>query len=142
MKIRKDAPKTASGGRRSLTRYEITNLLFFLTIIVALGVLVTFVFRYYGTRNQEIPDELVDDSEAVDIELKAGQMSVHDGQLFHASNPNRSTRRRCGLTVRYIPPHVKQAELNSYKQKWQPILLRGEDRFGHFPKTEKPFPLL
>ncbi|MDP6040460.1 MAG: phytanoyl-CoA dioxygenase family protein, partial [Candidatus Latescibacteria bacterium] len=40
--------------------------------------------------NQEIPDEYVDDSQAVDIVLKAGQMSVHDGQLFHASNPNRS----------------------------------------------------
>lgn len=91
--------------------------------------------------NQEIPDELVDDRSAVDVILKAGQMSVHDGQLFHASNPNRSTRRRCALTVRYIPPHTKQVNLNSIKQAWQPILLRGEDRFGHFEKTEKPFPL-
>lgn len=91
--------------------------------------------------NQEIPDEYVDDSEAVDVILKAGQMSVHDGQLFHASNPNRSNRRRCALTVRYIPPHVKQTNLNSHKQAWQPIVLRGEDRFGHFEKTEPPFPL-
>jgi hypothetical protein len=42
-------------GRRSLKKYEITNLLFFLGIIAALAVLVTFVFRYYGTRNQ-LPD--------------------------------------------------------------------------------------
>ena len=91
--------------------------------------------------NQEIPDELVDDRFAVDVILRAGQMSVHDGQLFHASNPNRSNRRRCALTVRYIPPHVKQAALNSHKQSWQPIVLRGEDRFGHFPETGKPFPL-
>ncbi len=91
--------------------------------------------------NQEIPDEYVDDSAAVDIALKAGQMSVHNGQLFHASNPNRSTRRRCGLTVRFIPPDVKQTNLNSHKQIWQPILLRGKDRFGHFPKAEMPFPL-
>lgn len=91
--------------------------------------------------NQEIPDALVDDSQAVDVILKAGQMSVHDGQLFHSSNPNRSNRRRCALTVRYIPPHVKQAVLNSHKQAWQPIVLRGEDRFGHFEKTEAPFPL-
>jgi hypothetical protein len=40
-------------GRRSLKKYEITNLLFFLGLIVALGVLVAFVFRYYGTRNNE-----------------------------------------------------------------------------------------
>jgi len=58
--IPKDAPKGASkgaahGGRRSLKRYEITNLLFFLTIIVVLGILVSFVFRYYGTRNEVVP---------------------------------------------------------------------------------------
>ncbi len=91
--------------------------------------------------NQEIPNEYVDNSKAVDLELKAGQMSIHDGHLYHASNPNRSNRRRCGLTVRYIPPHVKQTVLNSQKQAWQPIVLRGEDRYGHFSKTDMPFPL-
>jgi hypothetical protein len=35
--------------RRSLKKYELTNLLFFLGLIIALGVLVSFVFRYYGT---------------------------------------------------------------------------------------------
>ena len=50
-------PKGASkGGRRSLKRYEITNLLFFLTIIVALGVLVSFVFHHYGTRYEKTPE--------------------------------------------------------------------------------------
>jgi len=44
-------------GRRSLKKYEITNLLFFLAIVVALGVMVTFVFRYYGTRDQKPADE-------------------------------------------------------------------------------------
>jgi hypothetical protein len=46
-----------SGTRRSLKKYEITNLLFFLTLIVALGVLVVFVFRFYGTRNQQVAEE-------------------------------------------------------------------------------------
>ena len=40
----------ARSGRRSLKKYEVTNLLFFVVLIVALGVLVAFVFRYYGTR--------------------------------------------------------------------------------------------
>ena len=58
MKTPKGASKGRSfGGRRSLSRYEITNLLFFLTIIAVLGVLVTFVFHHYGTRNQKIPDD-------------------------------------------------------------------------------------
>lgn len=43
---------TKSGsGRRSLKKYELTNLLFFLTLMVALGIGVTFVFRYYGNRD-------------------------------------------------------------------------------------------
>ena len=45
---------SSPSGRRSLKSYETTNLLFFLTLIVALGVLVAFVFRFYGTRNEEI----------------------------------------------------------------------------------------
>jgi hypothetical protein len=49
--------KTPKAGRRSLKKYEITNLMFFLAIIVALGVLVSFVFRFYGTRNQEVQSE-------------------------------------------------------------------------------------
>jgi hypothetical protein len=33
--------------RKSLKRYELTNLVFFLSVIVALGVFVAFVFQYY-----------------------------------------------------------------------------------------------
>ena len=46
----------SGSGRRSLKKYELTNLLFFLTLIVALGIMVTFVFRYYGNRNMGPPD--------------------------------------------------------------------------------------
>ncbi len=49
--------KKSGTGRRSLKKYEIQNLLFFLILIVALGVLVTFVFRHYGTRGQEAEDD-------------------------------------------------------------------------------------
>ena len=89
--------------------------------------------------NQEIPDELVDTSQAFDLELKAGQISIHDGQLFHASNPNTSDRRRCGLTLRYIAPHVQQIELNSLGTRYPTILIRGEDRYHHFPEQPMPF---
>jgi hypothetical protein len=43
--------------RRSLKKYEITNLLFFLGLIIALGVLVSFVFRYYGTGGRTSEEE-------------------------------------------------------------------------------------
>ena len=91
--------------------------------------------------NQEIPDELVDTSHAIDLELSAGQVSVHHGQLFHASMPNTSNRRRCGLTVRFIPPEARQVDENSIGQAWQPVLLRGENRYTHHPRIPTPFPL-
>ncbi|MFT5089346.1 MAG: ectoine hydroxylase-related dioxygenase (phytanoyl-CoA dioxygenase family) [Candidatus Latescibacterota bacterium] len=91
--------------------------------------------------NQAIPDELVDTSKVVNLALKAGQISIHDGQLYHASNPNISNRRRCGLTVRFIAPHVKQVQLNSTGDKWPTILVRGQDEHHNFPAQEMPFPL-
>ncbi len=48
------SPRT---GRGSLKKYEITNFLFFLTLIAALGIVVSFVFRFYVTRNQESAGE-------------------------------------------------------------------------------------
>ena len=53
--------------------------------------------------NQRVEDALFDESTAVDVELEAGQMSLHDVYLIHGSNPNRSTRRRAGLAIRYMP---------------------------------------
>jgi hypothetical protein len=55
--MEEDLAKSRSG--KSLKGYEFSNLLFFLVLIVALGILVTFVFRHYGIRNQEISDEAV-----------------------------------------------------------------------------------
>jgi len=90
--------------------------------------------------NQEIPDELVDSSSALDLELRAGQISIHDGHLYHASQPNRSQRRRCGMTVRFVRPSVRQSTENSLGAEWRPILVGGEDRHGNFTLAERPFP--
>jgi ectoine hydroxylase-related dioxygenase (phytanoyl-CoA dioxygenase family) len=38
--------------------------------------------------------------------VKAGQMSIHSDLLLHGSPPNVSSRRRCGLTLRYCPADV------------------------------------
>lgn len=89
--------------------------------------------------NQEIPDDLVDTAGAVDLELRAGQMSVHHGRLVHASNPNRSARRRCGLVARYISPAVRQVRPDSYGGSHEPVLVRGRDRYRHFPARSAPF---
>ena len=89
--------------------------------------------------NQEIPDEYVDKSSAQNIELKAGQISIHDGKVYHASHANRSDRRRCGLTLRFIPPKARQKEANSVGGSWKPVLVRGEDRYHHYQETPTPF---
>jgi len=86
--------------------------------------------------NQAVPAELVDEARAVSVPLRAGQMSLHHGVLLHASLPNRSTRRRCGLTLRYVPPRVKQVAVNSLGEAWPAVLVRGQDRYRHFPLRE------
>lgn len=89
--------------------------------------------------NQRVQDGLFDESTAVDIELEAGQMSLHDIYLIHGSNPNRSPRRRAGLAIRYMPAtslfdRSRAADSSAgYMVDFssRPIwLVRGEDRTG------------
>ena len=82
--------------------------------------------------NQEVSGDDLDESQAVDLILKAGQISIHHGHLIHGSNPNRSTRRRCGLTLRYCPPHVKPVQQNSLGKPWPAVLARGDDPWKNF----------
>ncbi len=53
--------------------------------------------------NQRIGDEDLNLDSAVDVELEAGQMSLHDVYMLHGSNPNTSIHRRAGLAIRYMP---------------------------------------
>jgi ectoine hydroxylase-related dioxygenase (phytanoyl-CoA dioxygenase family) len=85
--------------------------------------------------NQEIDPDSIDESKAVDLELRAGEASLHDGMTVHGSNPNRSGRRRCGMTVRFTRPDIKPVA-GVFMDK--PILLCGEDRYGHFQYLPRP----
>ena len=80
--------------------------------------------------NQAIDPHRLDVNSAVDIELRAGQMSLHDGLLVHGSNPNLSNRRRCGVTLRYTTPNVRIVEEPGRRHQWPPSLVRGKDRYG------------
>jgi len=57
-----------------------------------------------------------------------GEMSLHHTHTLHASGPNNSDDRRIGLTLSYIPAHVRP------KGRVQPTALsvRGEDRYGFY----------
>lgn len=91
--------------------------------------------------NQEVLVTEAEEARAEDLCLGPGEISIHHGMLIHGSNPNRSSRRRCGLTVRYVPPSVRVVTGNSMKRPWRAILLRGEDRYGHFAPEVQPFPI-
>ena len=53
--------------------------------------------------SERIAPEAYELDNVVDVELKAGQMSLHDVYMIHGSNPNTSTRRRTGIALRYMP---------------------------------------
>lgn len=88
--------------------------------------------------NQEAFVTEEEEASAVDAALRAGEISLHHGVLVHGSNPNLSQRRRCGLTIRYIPPYVKQVALNTQGAAWSGILVRGRDDYHHFGQRERP----
>lgn len=85
--------------------------------------------------NQEAPVAADEEARATDLPLRAGQISLHDGCLIHGSLPNRSDRRRCGLTLRYIPTAVRQVEDNSFGRRWRPLLVRGVDTEQNFGES-------
>jgi non-heme Fe2+,alpha-ketoglutarate-dependent halogenase len=85
------------------------------------------------TRGQEIAVD-VDEASAIDVELKAGQMSLHHHKIFHASPPNQALDRRIGLAVRYIPTRVRQVAVTGDSA----ALVRGVDEYGHFRAEPRP----
>ncbi|MEM7533759.1 MAG: phytanoyl-CoA dioxygenase family protein [Chloroflexota bacterium] len=89
--------------------------------------------------NQEVSVTPAQEQTAADLVLKAGEMSLHDGTLIHGSLPNASDRRRCGLTLRYVPTWVKQTADSSLGTRWKGILMRGEDKEQNFGFIERPF---
>jgi hypothetical protein len=57
--------------------------------------------------------------------LRAGEASLHADMLVHGSLPNRSDRRRCGLTLRYCPPSVRITD-DAWARGVEAILCRGD----------------
>jgi len=89
-------------------------------------------------QDQMISTEHFDEDTAVDFVLKAGQCSIHHGELIHGSNPNNSDRTRCGMTLRFTVPSVQPITEGAHAFADKPILVKGEDRFGHLPLVDRP----
>lgn len=84
------------------------------------------------SRGQAIDLE-IDEASAVPLTLKAGEMSLHHVRTIHGSRPNRSDRYRIGFIVNYISPRVRQKSGSD-----SAMVVRGEDRHGHFDHDPRP----
>ena len=90
----------------------------------------SYASENFLTRGQEA-DIAIDEDAVTYVELEPGQASFHHGKLLHASGPNESDERRIGLTINYIAAHVRQ----TVAAEDFAMLVRGEDRYGHFQKV-------
>ncbi|MGE0312261.1 MAG: phytanoyl-CoA dioxygenase family protein [Lautropia sp.] len=92
------------------------------------------------TLSQELDASTYDERDAVDIVLKAGQLSLHDVYLLHGSEPNTSSKPRRGMTMRFMPT-TSLFDRDLAKRKAQKLgildhsvrqvfLMRGVDRHG------------
>jgi ectoine hydroxylase-related dioxygenase (phytanoyl-CoA dioxygenase family) len=72
--------------------------------------------------------------EPIDVELKAGEISIHSDLLLHGSEANDSDRRRCGLTLRYCAADVRAGM--DWNQKG--VLVSGHDPSGHWANPPRP----
>ena len=70
----------------------------------------------------------------VDVQLKAGEISIHSDLLLHGSEANQSAKRRCGLTLRYCPAMVRAGLGWNAKG----VIVSGKDESGHWANPPRP----
>ncbi len=85
------------------------------------------------SRGQKVAVE-VDENQAADIVLRAGEMSLHHVLIVHGSGANPSADRRIGFAIRYIPTRIWQTG----GPRDSATLVRGCDAFGHFELEPRP----
>jgi ectoine hydroxylase-related dioxygenase (phytanoyl-CoA dioxygenase family) len=95
-------------------------------------------FRRSSESEANVLDQTVDDVERygapIDVELAAGEISMHNDLLLHGSQANNSNRRRCGLTLRYCAADVRA--YMDWNQKG--IVVSGRDPSGHWANRPRP----
>lgn len=76
----------------------------------------------------------VDESQAVDVVLRPGEMSLHHTNIVHGSNPNLSDAPRIGFIVRFVT--------NLSKNRERPMMrVRGDADCSHLQLVEPPLSL-
>lgn len=75
-----------------------------------------------------------DQSNRVAMALRAGEFSLHHEFAIHTSAPNNANHRRIEIGLNYIPTHVRV----DGPVRCKAMLVRGEDRYGHFDLIDPP----
>ena len=78
-------------------------------------------------------DRPIDMSRLANFVLKGGEMSLHHARIVHGSGPNRSSRRRIGYSIRYLPTYVRREGPRD-----SAMLVRGVDAYSHFDLEAPP----
>lgn len=73
------------------------------------------------------------DDAGVAVPVLAGQMSLHHTQTIHSSGANRADDRRMGFGISFIPTSVRPTGHAIPSA----LLVRGEDRYGHFQQETR-----
>ena len=73
----------------------------------------------------------VDESQAVDVVLRPGQLSLHQSTIVHGSNPNTSDEPRIGFIVRFVTSDMKNPDT-------QLLRVRGNGDCGHLDLAQPP----
>lgn len=78
--------------------------------------------------------EPFDEANPVPMALRAGEFSLHHELAVHRSAPNNAAHRRVGIGLNYIPAHLRV----DGPVRPCAMLVRGEDRYGHFELVDPP----
>ncbi|MPZ44359.1 MAG: phytanoyl-CoA dioxygenase family protein [Betaproteobacteria bacterium] len=78
--------------------------------------------------------EPLDETKAVAMTLRAGELSLHHTLCPHRSAPNRASHRRVGLGISYVPAHVRPVG----SHRMPALLVRGSNAPGHFDPLPSP----
>jgi hypothetical protein len=88
----------------------------------------------------EITARQRDDSKRVHVELQPNECSLHDSRIQHGSEPNTSSLRRCGWTMRFSSTAVKYNQ-DVFAGAHQVYLARGRDLAGNiYADPTKSYP--
>jgi len=86
--------------------------------------------RLLNRRGERIKMD-VDESEALDVVLKPGQISLHESTLVHSSNPNTSDEPRIGFIVRFVTSRMENPNTRLMR-------VRGDGDCSHLDLAKRP----